>query len=1328
MTETRVVDPLPGRPLSLPTFSPVCAYPPAPGTFRVSVSANSKRTHQRNLNSETVVWSSPALASCSSTSCTDSPEVTQGYMLSGEASEGTSSPSTTYYGSRLNMDPDVAERVTSLLASLRLSSLRNNMPQDGEDERLKKLHRQLEWLIDEEPDDHRRRRLRHILPAANCVREQVFVLRRYLHSVNTASSTSYATHIHGALTAIMKESFEEEYRNLATVVGVLDAVAELLIFEVDAFGFDCPAENRTIRKLIASTLTNLTFGNAQSKRRLCSHPNLIEYTVRIIDDSHGLAQVYAGLLRNLSWMADAQMSATLAPSVPALVRASLHAYRAAESKCLCATLSALWNLASHSRDNKKALCEEPGFLEMLIELSTNDAQHTALVEPATGVLKYASMYLAVVGAEQYLSTSAIHIMMLRLVDLLNSPSFTVIGNALGILSQLLAKGHQLRSHIVLNHKAMLLLNHLRNSTRDDIRNPVKTVLNYLNSSDIPEVYIPTPAHPSAHGTPSLSYRFDGKLRISMSSSYDNTASVAPSCLDSTRLLKYRSSHSYATSILAGNMGSALNAEYFPYSSLLCSPTVQQGFAPRPGDRLRHQEQFASLPRQFFQKSKISNTSSVGDDGNMYFKQVQAAKRFSPSSVVNTSRHLVHPEQKNMGTSTTTASGFLIENSEDPNLGEGTGNDGLRSLNRPDDPSFEVEDSVRCTRCTSTQSLSSLFPGERSTWDSCNNSAADSNRLSPLSATEIPDSPTQCGLLVDSAALSARDYDATSGTEENQTRNEDSTLKEVLLEAPKTDVVPVTLPGLKSSSGESSSNSKDDENAKGVTDQENSLDDDYGSFIGRADSELLNQSIESAMPKRVEINEEFLADMIEQAQPKPSPLKHCGSGGRNFSRRPTARIPSTKTDNDDFLLQSIADVLPQSSTSAHDLSGSPPKKARAMMGDTARTSGGPKRACNAVLSNPHDRLMHSCSVLRSKESRLNGINLKTKCGSKTTTSNSAELFDAALRNSFMESPKTTEKVQDASSLVHQSTNEESDTLSEDNYSPVTDSNVAVDKNMPHDVEEESQAEQLVIDCSVVSETVKQTTVKPLQKESSLYANASNRFGPKNVEKRLSGHEISTLPAPLNSSSSQNSSLFNPVITSTPGISSALMTKFPAKTLKYSAISKPVQEKIIPDTIASRARKSYNMGVRSTEGCKDRGPCYTHSLPKSKKSVIPKSRPVPTFCELSSPRTSILEAPACRHQAIVANISDMPQKSVSAPCETVKPQTFLVEEQVKNQTAEMLPFSDRNVEVAAAVVAFSESDNKRDISVADTENGSGTRCDSQSTTGRKKTIKQMLVTTV
>uniref|UniRef100_A0AAF5Q0J5 Uncharacterized protein n=2 Tax=Wuchereria bancrofti TaxID=6293 RepID=A0AAF5Q0J5_WUCBA len=1218
-------------------------------------------------------------------------------MLSGEVSESASSSSTTYYGSCSRMDPDVAERITSLLSSLRLTSLHNNIPQNGEVERLKQIHRQLEWLVSEEPDDHRRRRLRQILPAANCVREQVFALRRYLHSVNTASSTNYATHIHGALTAIMKESFEEEYRKLANVIGILDAVAELLIFEVDAFDIDCPVENRTIRKLIASTLTNLTFGNAQSKRRLCTHPNLIEYTIRIIDDSHGLAQVYAGLLRNLSWMADAQMSATLAPSVPALVRASLRAYRTSESKCLCATLSALWNLASHSRDNKKALCEEPGFLEMLIDLSTNDAQHAILVEPATGVLKYASMYLAVVGADQYLSTSAIHMMMLRLIDLLNSPSFTVIGNALGILSQLLAKGHQLRSHIALNHKAMLLLNHLRNSARDDIRNPVKTVLNYLNSFDSSGVYVPTSPHSSTHG---------------MSSSYDGTGSVAPFYMDSTRLLKYRSSHSYATSVLAGNISNTLNAEYFPYSSPLCTSTMRQGFAPRPGARSNHQEQFASLPRQFFQKSKTSTASSVGDDNNMYLKQVQAAARFS--SPVTAVRHPIHLERKDMSTSTTT-NGFVIESPQGPNSNnsENGDGDGLRVLNKSDDPSFEVEDSVRCTRCTSTQSLSSLFPGERSTWNSCNNSTADSNRLSPVSATEIPDSPTQCTPLTDLTTLSARHFDMTATTEENKTRGEVSTLKEVLLEVPKLNTV---------KSNYSGSNCIN----KGSTEQEDSLDDDYGSFMGRADSELLNQSIESAMPKRVEINEEFLADMIEQAQPKPSPLKHHGNnGGRNFSRASTARASSVKIDNDDFLLQSIASVLPQSSRSIHDMSGvsSPPKKARAMTGDTARTSSGPKHGSHAVLSNSHSRLTHSCSVLRTKESRSNGTNVKTKFGNRITASNSTALFDAALRISFVENPKTTEKVRDASLLIHQ---EESDTLSEDNYSPLTDNNVDVDKNVPQDIDDESQAEQLIIDCSIVSET----DVKPVQKESYVQASTSNRSGlaQKNIEKRLSRQEIFILPEPLSNCSSRNSSPCNPIIASTSRNSSKLMTTSPGLISQKFSVKKSRHNVPISKSMqVSKIRNSCNTAVKSSEDYEDGAQRYARSLPRSKQSVLSKARPVPTSCSPSNSKINIWRSTTYQDRAATSDTPKISQNCANSIYEAVKPHAILIQELAEDRSAKILPLNHGNVNKKAAIV-ISENDSKRDTIVADAENNGGTQCDSQSACGRKKTIKQMLVTTV
>lgn len=116
----------------------------------------------------------------------------------------------------------------------------------------------------------------------------------------------------------------------------------------------------------------------------------------------------------------------------------------------------------------------------------------------------------------------------------------------------------------------------------------------------------------------------------MSSSYDGTPSFAPSYVDASRLLKYRSSHSYAASVLTSNMNSTLNAEHFPYSSPLCASTAQKGFAPRPGDRSHHQQQFASLPRQFFQKSEISDTPlPIEGDSNIYLKQMQSATRFSP---------------------------------------------------------------------------------------------------------------------------------------------------------------------------------------------------------------------------------------------------------------------------------------------------------------------------------------------------------------------------------------------------------------------------------------------------------------------------------------------------------------------------------------------------------------------------------------------------------------------------------------------------------------------------------------------------------------------------
>lgn len=102
-------------------------------------------------------------------------------------------------------------------------------------------------------------------------------------------------------------------------------------------------------------------------------------------------------------------------------------------------------------------------------------------------------------------------------------------------------------------------------------------------------------------------------------------------------------------------------------------------------------------------------------------------------------------------------------------------------------------------------------------------------------------------------------------------------------------------------------------------------------------------------------------------------------------------------------------------------GSPPKKARAMTGDTAHTSGGPKRASHAVLSNSRT-LTHNCCVSRSKEPMLNGLNMKTKFGNKVVTSNSETRIGAMQRSSLVENQKATEKAQDVSLLLHQDTNE------------------------------------------------------------------------------------------------------------------------------------------------------------------------------------------------------------------------------------------------------------------------------------------------------------------
>uniref|UniRef100_A0A0N4WVD4 DUF913 domain-containing protein n=1 Tax=Haemonchus placei TaxID=6290 RepID=A0A0N4WVD4_HAEPC len=368
---------------------------------------------------------------------------------------------------------DVELSVVNLLSSLRLEEVRHRRTSDEDDELLRITHQRIHAVIMQDQDDTRRRRMRRALPPSNCVREQIFYLRRLPH--NSVPAPSYYPRLFSALDCIVKESFDEEYRKVAIVLGLVESLAELLVLELTVFEFPSRNEHRSLRKLIANALTNLTYGHAASKRRLCFYSGFIPSVVRILNEARNLAQVYAGLVRNLSWMADGKMSEVLSPTAKALSRAAVAAHNEFLG-CVRAILSALWNLASHSERNKRAICDEPGFLALLISLLSNDARMTAVVESASGILKYVS---------QYLSTNSSHLsarpeLAARLVQLLSSASFTIVANTLGALANLIAKDPHLQSLVRHDVMGMNQLNVLRNSAREDIRAAVKAVLNHLN--------------------------------------------------------------------------------------------------------------------------------------------------------------------------------------------------------------------------------------------------------------------------------------------------------------------------------------------------------------------------------------------------------------------------------------------------------------------------------------------------------------------------------------------------------------------------------------------------------------------------------------------------------------------------------------------------------------------------------------------------------------------------------------------------------------------------------------------------------------------------------
>lgn len=116
------------------------------------------------------------------------------------------------------------------------------------------------------------------------------------------------------------------------------------------------------------------------------------------------------------------------------------------------------------------------------------------------------------------------------------------------------------------------------------------------------------------------------------------------------------------------------------------------------------------------------------------------------------------------------------------------------------------------------------------------------------------------------------------------------------------------------------------------------------------------------------------------------------------------------------MQSIASVLPQNHRSGPELFlGNQSKKGRAMMGEVARPSKGPKQNAHATFTTSKCSSNKKIPQARVMPNAFLGT-LPTKKETNSISISSSLILNAALQNSsLVESPETSEKVRDASTL-------------------------------------------------------------------------------------------------------------------------------------------------------------------------------------------------------------------------------------------------------------------------------------------------------------------------
>ncbi|KAM3875935.1 adenomatous polyposis coli protein 2 [Diretmus argenteus] len=242
-----------------------------------------------------------------------------------------------------------------------------------------------------------------------------------------------------AMCAVMKLSFEEEYRRAMSELGGLQVVADLIHLDQEMYGMQNDPINMALRRYAGMALTNLTFGDVVNKATLCSKRSCLQALVaQLASDSEELHQVVSSILRNLSWRADINSKRVLRDigSVSALITCALQATKESTLKSL---LSALWNLSAHSIENKVAICSVDGALGFLVSTLTYRCQTNslAIIESGGGILRNVSSLVAT--REDYRQILRDHNCLHTLLQHLRSHSLTIVSNACGTLWNLSAR-------------------------------------------------------------------------------------------------------------------------------------------------------------------------------------------------------------------------------------------------------------------------------------------------------------------------------------------------------------------------------------------------------------------------------------------------------------------------------------------------------------------------------------------------------------------------------------------------------------------------------------------------------------------------------------------------------------------------------------------------------------------------------------------------------------------------------------------------------------------------------------------------------------------------